>query len=110
VTAWTSGLDVDDLDAALTDAGVPHGLIYRAPDILDDDHYKAREMVRRVYDAALGRDVPMPDVVPRLTRTPGQIRWAGAPVGAHTHDVLAELGLSDEDRRRLAAADVIPPA
>jgi crotonobetainyl-CoA:carnitine CoA-transferase CaiB-like acyl-CoA transferase len=110
VSAWTSGLGFDDLDAALTAAAVPHGLIYRAPDILEDEHYRARDMVQRVHDKALGRDVPMPDVVPRLTRTPGRIRWAGAEIGAHTHDVLAELGLSEEDRRRLSDDGVVPPA
>jgi formyl-CoA transferase/succinyl-CoA--D-citramalate CoA-transferase len=110
VSAWTSGLGFDDLDAALTAAAVPHGLIYRAPDILEDEHYRARDMVQRVHDKALGRDVPMPDVVPRLTRTPGRIRWAGAEIGAHTHDVLAELGLSEQDRRRLSDDGVVPPA
>ena len=110
VSAWTSGLGFDDLDAALTAAAVPHGLIYRAPDILEDEHYRARDMVQRVHDKALGRDVPMPDVVPRLTRTPGRIRWAGAEIGAHTHDVLAELGLSEEDRRSLSDDGVVPPA
>lgn len=109
VAAWTATLDVAELDAALTEAAVPHGLIYRAPDILTDEHYRARGSIRRIPDPALGRDVPMPEVVPRLTRTPGTIRWAGAPVGAHTHEVLAELGLSDDERSALIDRGVIPP-
>ncbi|HEY8525697.1 MAG TPA: CoA transferase [Acidimicrobiales bacterium] len=109
VASWTRTLDFDALDRALEAAAVPHGLIYRASDILEDPHYLARGMIQRVHDAVLGRDVPMAGVVPRLSRTPGRIRWAGADVGAHTHEVLAELGLSAEERAALAEAGVIPP-
>jgi crotonobetainyl-CoA:carnitine CoA-transferase CaiB-like acyl-CoA transferase len=109
VGAWSSTLDFDTLDKVLERAGVPHGLIYRAPDMLDDPQYVARETIQRVHDAVLGREVPMANVVPRLTRTPGRIRWAGADVGAHTDDVLAELGLSRAERDALAKRGVIPP-
>ena len=106
VSTWTHTLDFDELDARLT--AVPHGLIYRAPDIVDDPQYAARNMIRRVHDAVLGRDVAMADVVPKLMGTPGEIRWVGADVGAHTHEVLAELGLDDGERQALAAAGVVP--
>jgi crotonobetainyl-CoA:carnitine CoA-transferase CaiB-like acyl-CoA transferase len=108
VSTWTNRLDFEKLDAALEAAGVPHGLIYRAPDVLDDPQYLARGMIQRVHDAVLGRDVPMAGVVPRLTRTPGRIRWPGADVGDHTHDVLAELGYGEAELGDLAAARVIP--
>ncbi len=91
VASWTRALDFETIDATLERAAVPHGLIYRAPDMLEDPQYLARETIRRVHDAVLDRDVAMADVVPRLSRTPGRIRWAGADVGAHTAEVLAEL-------------------
>lgn len=109
VTAWTSTLEFEAVDEALSAAFVPHGLIYRAPDVLKDPQYAARAMVQRVHDAFLDRDVPMPGVVPRLSRTPGTIRWAGAAVGEHTSHVLAELGLSVAEQQSLAEAGVIPP-
>lgn len=109
VGMWTSTLKVLDLDAVLTAAAVPHSLIYRAPDILADDHYRARGSILRLFDDRLGREVPMPDVVPRLSRTPGRVRWAGAPVGAHTTDVLVEIGYSDEERAALAERGAVPP-
>jgi succinyl-CoA---D-citramalate CoA-transferase len=108
VGGWTSALDFDEVDEVLEAASVPHGLIYRAPDVLEDPQYLARDMVQRVHDAALGREVPMPGVVPRLTRTPGRIRWTGAAIGAHTHEVLAELGLSAAERQALVDEGVIP--
>jgi crotonobetainyl-CoA:carnitine CoA-transferase CaiB-like acyl-CoA transferase len=109
VMAWTRTLDFDAIDKALEDAAVPHGLIYRAPDMLEDPQYRARGTIQRVHDALLGREVPMADVVPRLTRTPGRIRWPGADVGAHTDEVLAELGLDAAERQALVDAGVIPP-
>jgi crotonobetainyl-CoA:carnitine CoA-transferase CaiB-like acyl-CoA transferase len=93
VGEWTSSLDFTELDALLTTASVPHGLIFRAPDMLQDPQYAARQSITRVLDEFLGREVPMPSVVPRLSRTPGGIRWAGAPVGAHTSEVLDEIGV-----------------
>jgi crotonobetainyl-CoA:carnitine CoA-transferase CaiB-like acyl-CoA transferase len=109
VSSWTKTLDFDAIDKVLEAAAVPHGLIYRAPDMLDDPQYVAREMIQRVYDAVLGRDVPMAGVVPRLSRTPGAIRWAGADVGAHTDEVLAEIGLDPPQRQALVDDGVIPP-
>jgi crotonobetainyl-CoA:carnitine CoA-transferase CaiB-like acyl-CoA transferase len=44
-----------------------------------------------------------------LSRTPGRIRWAGADVGAHTDEVLAELGLDDRERQALVDTGVIAP-
>lgn len=88
VAAWTSTRDFEDLDKLLSSASVPHGLVYRAPDIVADAHYAARGMIERRYDEALGAEVPMPAVVPRLSRTPGTIRWVGEPVGSHTQQVI----------------------
>jgi crotonobetainyl-CoA:carnitine CoA-transferase CaiB-like acyl-CoA transferase len=110
VAAWTSSMDFDAVDRALAAASVPHGLIYRAPDLLEDDHYAARQMIERVYDQFFHRDVPMAAVVPKLSRTPGQIRWAGAAVGAHTRQVLEEIGLSAAELQALADAGVVPPS
>jgi crotonobetainyl-CoA:carnitine CoA-transferase CaiB-like acyl-CoA transferase len=109
IASWTRALDFDALDAVLEAAAVPHGLIYRAPDMLTDEQYVARKTIQRVHDAVLGRDVPMARVVPRLTRTPGRIRWTGADVGAHTDDVLADAGFDRSERQALVDAGVVPP-
>ena len=38
----------------------------------------------------------MPAVAPRLSRTPGGVRWPGPRLGQHTDEVLAEAGLDDD--------------
>jgi crotonobetainyl-CoA:carnitine CoA-transferase CaiB-like acyl-CoA transferase len=107
VTAWTSAHPFRELDDKLAEAEVPHGLIYRAPDILEDEHYQARGSVEWVFDPALERQVPMPAVTPRLARTPGRIRWPGGPVGTHTRQVLTELGINSPQLDDLVAQGVI---
>jgi alpha-methylacyl-CoA racemase len=54
-----------------------------------------------------------PAPVPRLSRTPAEIRGGPAPVGGHSAAVLAEAGYADEEVRQLVAAGIVrlaPPA
>jgi len=82
----------------------------------------ARELVERVVaesrvEAEIAYvDVPDPDLgvvtmsapTPRLSETPGAIRWAGPALGAHNREVYAgELGLSDAEMERFRQAGVI---
>jgi len=50
----------------------------------------------------------MPGIVPRLTRTPGNIFHVGRSIGADTEAVLAELlEASPEDLQKWREAEVI---
>ncbi len=111
------------VDAALTDAigkrsredimrlfetvGLTAAPVYDIADILDDPHFKARGTFVEVPDPDLGV-VTMSAPTPRLTGTPGAIRWAGPALGAHNREVYAgELGLSETDLERLKSDGVI---
>lgn len=110
VGAWTSTLDGDELLAVLERHAVPAGRIYTAPDMLTDPHYLAREMVLR-STSFQGWNVPMAGIVPRFAETPGAVRFPGAPLGAHTEEVLRQVvGVSDEELAQLRAAGVVPSA
>lgn len=74
--------------------------------MLADPHFQARETITSVPHPALG-EVPMQNVFPRLSRTSGTIRWPGPELGAHTDEVLAELGLAPDDVTRLREAGVV---
>jgi crotonobetainyl-CoA:carnitine CoA-transferase CaiB-like acyl-CoA transferase len=65
--------------------------------MLSDEHYAARQNIVEVEDPDIG-PFPMQDVVPRLTETPGRVRWTGPKLGQHNDEVFKEaLGLSEED-------------
>ncbi len=107
VAAWTSTQDLADIEKILEEAKVPASRIFKVSDIFADPHYRARDMLVDVKDAELG-PVTLAGVVPKLSRSPGAIRWPGRETGADTRDVLQhELGLSIEEIDALSQEDVI---
>ncbi|CAN1501237.1 hypothetical protein MCEMIH15_00504 [Caulobacteraceae bacterium] len=50
----------------------------------------------------------MPNVFPKLSSTPGNVRWTGPELGSHTDEVLADmLGYDGEKIATLKKAGVI---
>jgi formyl-CoA transferase len=96
INEWTKTIDLAALEALLTDHGVPCGLIYTAPDMLQDPHFKARNAIVDVPHPVFG-SLKMQNVAPRLSDTPGAVRHAGPELGEHTEDVLKGiLGIASE--------------
>jgi succinyl-CoA---D-citramalate CoA-transferase len=107
IAGWTATLDADRLLAALEEAGVPAGRIYRAADMLADPHYQARQAIVRLADPELG-EIAMQNVAPRLSATPGRVAWPGPALGRHNREVYQGLlGLPEEEVERLADQAVI---
>lgn len=79
VADWTITLTADDLLARMVEFEVPVGRVYTAPDMLEDPHFAAREMIQRLTTQH-GVELPTLGVVPKWTRTPGSIRSAGPPL------------------------------
>ena len=100
ITAWTSHYSTEDVLAALEGAEVPAGRIYSVADIVADPHYQARDMLLQAQLPG-GASVRMPGIVPKLSDTPGEVRWQGPTLGEHTGSVLSELGFAVEDIERL---------
>ncbi len=107
ISAWTSTLETDDLLAVLEKKEVAAGLIYRAADMLQDPQFIARQSIVETPHPVFGT-VKMQNAFPRLTKTPGDVRWPGPALGQHTDEVLSEvLALSPEQIGRLRADGVI---
>lgn len=107
VAAWTGSMDRDALLASCLEHGVPCGPINTIADIFDDPQFAARGNLATVTDPELG-DVVVPDVVPRLSRTPGRIDRLGPRLGEATETVLHDLlGLDAAQIGRLRDRGVI---
>ena len=75
-------------------------------DIERDPQWQSRDLLRDVPSGA--GTVRMHAVVPRLSATPGEIKWAGGMLGEHNREIYGgELGLPCDDIVALEAAGVI---
>lgn len=107
VTSWTEGHTLEELEEALHGAEIPASRIYDTADIFQDPHYQAREMLTELPDKAFGA-VTMPSPVPKLSATPGKLKWSGRDIGEDTRRVLVEMaGLSTEEVARLESDGVV---
>ena len=107
IEAWSLTKTSEEVDALMTEHKVPHGKIFRAPEMLEDAQFKARESIVKVMHPQYG-EVAMQNAFPRLSDTPGQVRWVGPELGQHTDEILKSvLGKTDEEIAALRTADVI---
>ena len=108
VQAWIGARDATEALAALDAAEVPCALLNSVRDLFEDPQVKARENIVAVPDPRLGT-VHVPNVVPRLTGTPGAIRHAGVRELGHDNEeiYLGRLGLERAEYDRLRAAGVV---
>jgi crotonobetainyl-CoA:carnitine CoA-transferase CaiB-like acyl-CoA transferase len=108
VAAWVGALETGEALRRLDAASVPCSRVNSVKDIFEDPHMRARDDLIAVPGPD-GRPVWMPGVVPKLSRTPGQVTSAGpARVGEHNEEVYCgRLGLSRDDLADLAKRGVL---
>jgi len=108
INAWTGTLSVDALEALLITHGVPAGRVYRAPEMLNDPHFAARQAILTLPHPRWG-EIKMQNVFPKFSQTPGGVRsLAPQTVGEHNADILGgRLGLTPDELVKLARDGVI---
>jgi crotonobetainyl-CoA:carnitine CoA-transferase CaiB-like acyl-CoA transferase len=108
INAWTRTLTVDALDALMTQCSIPAGRVYRAPEMIADPHFQAREAIIDVETERYGT-LKMQNAFPKLSVTPSSVRHpAPSKVGQHNEDVFGELlGMSAHDIEALQAAGIM---
>ncbi|MFC4565557.1 CaiB/BaiF CoA transferase family protein [Nocardiopsis mangrovi] len=106
VGGWIAERDAEEVIDAFEQAQAAIAPIYDVRDISTDPQYAALGSIVHIPDEELGT-VAMQNVPFRLSETPGEIRWAGPPMGAHSEEVLGGLGYTPGDIARLRAAGVV---
>ena len=108
INEWTKTKTVAEVDALMQEAGVPAGRIYRAPEMLDDPHYEARDAIVNTPTADWP-NLKMQNIFPKMSKTQGEIRWTGPEtLGAHNQEVYGGLlGLTDGELAELEANGII---
>lgn len=107
IQEWIGRHTTDEVVSAFAKAEAAIAPIYSIEEIVHDPQYIARETITRIEHPLLG-DIPMQNVITRLSETPGRIRHVGPRLGEHNDEVLiGELGLSRSDIDALVGEGVI---
>jgi crotonobetainyl-CoA:carnitine CoA-transferase CaiB-like acyl-CoA transferase len=108
VETWTRTKTVAEVEATMIEHSIPAGIIYRAPEMLDDPHFVARNALIEVETPRWGK-VKMQNAFPFLSETPSSVRSpAPAQIGQHNDEVYRGLlGLQPVEIERLAASGAV---
>ena len=107
ISRWTQTIDAAELEDMMSECGIPSGKIYRAPEMLEDAHFKAREAIIKTQHPKFG-ELMMQNVAPKLSATPGSVRRPGPELGQHNEEIYRNVLNYDDDRiAALLAAGII---
>lgn len=110
IQSWVEQHDLALVEEMLTANDVPATRIFTMADVFQDPHYAARGSIVRVPHPALG-EMAMANIAPRLSASPGEVKWAGRAIGADTRAVLSEMAGYDSTRiETLIAAGTVVQA
>ena len=101
VRHWVAGKASDEVVRIMNKAKVPACLLYTAVDIISDPHIAARNNLVQM-EVPGARRLKTVGVIPKLSLTPGQIRWAGPTFAQHNQEIYqGMLGLTEKEMVRL---------
>jgi formyl-CoA transferase len=108
INDWCKTKAVDEVAALMENHGVPAGKLYRAPEMLADPQFAARESIVNTPTAEWP-ELKMQNVFPKMSKTQGEIRWTGVEtLGAHNEEVYKELlGLDEKEIKELQENSII---
>ena len=106
IESWSRQHSIDEVLQQLEQAEVPSGRIYSVADMVNDPHFNARDMLLST-ELPDGQVVKMPGIVPKLSETPGQVKWRGPELGEHTESVLKQYGYQAEEIENLRVSGVV---
>lgn len=107
VNEWTGSMSRDEVLALCVASQVPAGAINSVEDIFKDPQFAARENLVTLDEPDLG-PVTVPGVMPKLSRTPGELKSLGPAFGSANDRIYGGLlGLTPEEIDRLKRDGVV---
>ena len=106
VATFVAGRTVAEVVALLEAEGLPASPVRTYADSARDAHVLERDMLQKVT-LENGREAPVVGPAAKLSRTPVRVRSAAPALGAHTDEILGELGLEPAERARLREQGVV---
>ncbi len=103
---WTAERSVAQAVAELGEVGVPAAPVRSYAEAAADPLVAERDMLQSVEQAD-GRAAPITGPAAKLSRTPTRVRSAAAALGAHSDEILDELGVDAATRERLRERGIL---
>jgi CoA:oxalate CoA-transferase len=103
---WTMERGKEEIEACLTEKGVPVSSIYTIDQIAKHPQIEAREMLVEVQHPVMG-PLKIQGVPIKLSGTPGGVRKTSPLLGEHTEDVLSSVGIGQEDLKHLKEEGIV---
>ncbi|QWE30372.1 CaiB/BaiF CoA-transferase family protein [Polynucleobacter sp. Adler-ghost] len=105
IGVWAQTMTTDQALGLLDTVAVPAGKIYTVADIASDPHYKARGNIEHIQMRD-GTRLDVPNVLPKLSRTPGSIKTLAPDIGENTDEILQSIGLTETQVASLKARGI----
>ena len=96
INDWTKTKNLKEIELLCNDNGIPAGLIYKAKDMIEDPHFKARQAIIDITHPEFGK-IKMQNVAPKLSNNPGKVYKVGPSLGEHNNYVFKEILQKSED-------------
>ncbi len=95
ITDFCAARTVAEVEAAMTEAGVPNQKAYTPEDIFNDPHYKARENIISWEDSVYGEMTSI-GVINKFKRNKSEFVASAPMYGEHNRDIMESLGFTSE--------------
>lgn len=95
VGSWIRNKNRAEVMEIFSEAGAAVAAVYDAKDLVEDPHVRATEMLVDVPDRDFG-SVLQHNVMWRMSRSPGSIKFTGRDLGEDSESILLELGYKND--------------
>ena len=106
IEEWTKQIDSKTALSKLDGASVAAGPIFSVEDMFNDEQYEHRELLETV--SVNGKNLKIPAIIPKLSRTPGSTAHPGATLGEYNQEIYKNLlNLSPAELKELEEKKII---